>query len=320
MDTMDSELRRDYFTDRRVIIAVGRGRRPTDFKHDPAQEGDTSKGCFFCPGNESMTPPEITRISDGAAWAVRVFPNKFPAVNLDMGESKGAMMPAYGRHEIVVETPEHSKTVADLSEQEMSRVIEVYAQRVESMLKDPKTAYALVFKNHGRVAGASLAHSHTQIVSLPIVPQAVADEAQASERYRKETGRCPICDAWKAEMGGPRAVWEDEHACVFAPYASRSPLEAWIAPKRHVRSLSELSAQERLSFARAITQVTSRLKRGLNDAPYNYYLHLSPAGGDLHLHMELQPRLAILAGFELGSGIVINTMAPEAAAEFYRQK
>jgi len=316
---MENELRRDYFTDRQVIIAVGRGRRPTDFKHEAAMDSGDVKGCFFCPGNESSTPPEIMRVEEGGKWVVRVFPNKFPAVKPERGESTPEMMPAYGYHEIVVETPDHTKTVADLSVEEIGRVLKIYTARVDAMYKDPIVKYALVFKNHGKAAGASLAHTHTQIVSLPIIPKAVAEEEAAAAKYRMEKGSCPLCDAWKREASGPRGIWEDGNAAVFAPYASRNPFEAWVLPKRHVRVLGELRPDEIASLAQGLKLVLGKLKDGLSDTPYNMHFHLAPPGGDLHMHLEVMPKLSTWAGFELGSGIIINTMPPEKAAEFYRQ-
>jgi UDPglucose--hexose-1-phosphate uridylyltransferase len=315
---MENELRKDYFLDRQVIIAVGRGRRPTDFKHGGAAESEAGKACFFCPGSENLTPPEIMRTEEGGRWVMRVFPNKFPAVTPEEGAATESMMPAYGRHEIVVESPEHDKTVADLSVEKIVALLGLYAKRAEALLADPKTKYVLIFKNHGKVAGASLSHTHTQIVSLPVVPKLVRDEADSAGKYAKEKGSCPLCDAWRKEAKGPRLVWEDEYAVVFTPYASRCPLEAWVMPKRHVRGLGELSDEERSGMAKGLKLILSKLKTGLGDAPYNLYFHVSPAGGDLHMHVEVLPRLAIFAGFELGSDIIINTMAPEAAADFYR--
>ena len=315
---MENELRRDYFLDRQVIIAVGRGKRPTDYKHGGAGEEDGGKACFFCPGNEHTTPPEISRIGEGGRWVVRVFPNKFPAVKPEGGEAADAVEPAYGYHEVVVESPEHGETVADLSVDRIAEVLEVYSRRIDYMLSDPRVKYALVFKNHGKTAGASLSHTHTQIISLPVVPELVRMEAEAAGRYSGDKGTCPICDAWKKESKGPRAVWEDGKTAAFAPYASRSPMEAWIMPKRHVRQLSELTGEERLSLAEGLKLVLRRLNEGLGNPPYNMYFHVSPADGDLHLHAEILPRLSVWAGFEMGSGIMINTMPPETAAGFYR--
>ncbi|MFH1055560.1 MAG: DUF4931 domain-containing protein [Candidatus Altiarchaeota archaeon] len=317
---MLNELRRDYFLDRYVIIAVGRGKRPNDFLHIGSVEVEGGKQCFFCPGNESSTPPEISRVEEAGKWIVRVFPNKFPAVTPEAGEGSEYLMPAYGRHEVVVETPDHDKSVGDLSVERIAKVLEVYTERVKSLLTDDKVEYVLVFKNHGRAAGASLAHTHTQIISLPVVPKLVREEAEAAERFLQEKGSCPLCDAWRKEDEGPRAVYGDEYIACFTPYASRSPFEAWLMPKRHVRCLDDLDVDERLSMAKGIKLILSKLKGGLSDPPYNLYFHVSPAGDDLHMHVEILPKLSTWAGFELGSDMIINTMAPEAAAEFYRQK
>jgi UDPglucose--hexose-1-phosphate uridylyltransferase len=317
---MQNELRTDYFTDRKVIIAVGRGKRPTDIKHAPAVEGDTRQGCYFCPGNEASTPPEIMRVEEAGTWVIRVFPNKFPAVTPEGGEESPKLIAAYGRHEVVAETPDHDQTVADLSPQRIAQVLDVYSKRVDALLADGKAKYVMVFKNHGKAAGASLAHSHTQIISLPVVPPLVLAEAEGAARYSDARGTCPLCDAWKAEVKGPRAIWEDDRAAAFAPYASRSPLEAWLMPKRHVMGLKDLDAAETLSLAFGLKHILARLKGGLADPPYNMYLHMSPGGGGLHMHFEVLPRLSTWAGFELGSDIIINTMAPETAAEFYRSR
>jgi len=317
---MENELRRDYFLDRFVIIAVGRAKRPNDYVHIGSVEADTGRGCFFCPGSENQTPPEISRLEEDGKWIMRVFPNKFPAVSPEDGPDTGIMMPAYGRHEVVVESPEHGKTVADLSIERIVSLLKVYSGRVEAMLADPKIEYVMVFKNHGRAAGASLAHTHTQIISLPVVPNLVREEVEAAGRYHQERGTCPLCDAWVKEMNGPRRVWEDDYAAVFTPYASRNPFESWIMPKRHIKALNELDADERKSLASGLKLVLSKLKAGLNDPPYNMYLHVSPGEDDLHMHFEVLPRLSTWAGFELGSGIIINTMAPETAAEFLREK
>ncbi len=317
---MENELRRDYFTERRVILSVGRGKRPTDYKQSPAPVADTSKGCYFCPGNESSTPPETMRVEEAGEWTIRVFPNMFPAATKEPWTESEHLMPSYGYHEVVVESPDHAATLADMPADRIARVLSVYSRRADSMLSDPQVGYALVFKNHGRVAGASLAHTHTQIISTPIVPAQVREEVEGAAKYKARKGSCPLCDAQEKESQGPRAIFDDGKAAAFAPYASRSPFEAWAMPIRHVRALNELSPEEMLSLAESLRLVLSRLKNGLNDPPYNMFLHMSPPGGDLHLHFEILPRTSVLAGFELGSGIVINTLAPEKAAEFYRQK
>lgn len=318
---MKNELRSDYFLDRQVIISVGRGKRPHDYlTMADSASSQKAQTCYFCPGNEHLTPAETSREEEGGKWALRVFPNMFPAATQEEGEASAQLMSAYGYHEVIVESPDHDKTVADLPVERIAQVLRVYSERVEAMLADPRVKYALVFKNHGRVAGASLAHTHSQIISVPVVPKLIRDEVEGAERYALRRGSCPLCDAWKEESTGLRAIWEDENVCAFAPYASRSPMEAWVMTKRHIQELKDLTSEEALSFAKALKLVLSRLKGGLNDASYNLYFHASPRGADLHLHAEILPKLSILAGFELGSDIVINTMPPETAAEFYRQQ
>jgi len=314
---MDNELRRDYYLDRHVIISAGRGKRPSDFKHGSEVERD-DKLCFFCPGNEQTTPPEITRVSDGDDWSIRVFPNKFPAVTLEDGVKTKDLMPARGIHEIVVETPDHSKTIADLSPEHMSKVLEIYIQRVESMKNTEGIDYALIFKNHRKEAGASLSHTHTQIVSLPIIPDLVQEETRASEKYANDNGTCPFCDIITKEDGSPREIFKDENITLITPYASRAPFEAWIIPKKHVTQLSQLDENDRLSIAKGLVQILAKLKNDLDNPPYNFYIHESPKGKDLHLHIEILPKLSKWAGFELGAGIIINTMPPETACEFYK--
>ncbi|MCX6694710.1 MAG: DUF4931 domain-containing protein, partial [Candidatus Altiarchaeota archaeon] len=275
--------------------------------------------CFFCPGNESTTPPEISRVEEGGKWTIRVFPNKFPAVTLEEGERTEYLMPAYGEHEVIVETPEHDNGLSDLSVEQLAKVLRVYSEREEALLKKQGIAYVLLFKNWGKEAGASLPHTHTQAVSLPSVPKLVKEEAEAAEEYAREKGACPFCKTIEKEVKSDRRIFEDDCIAAFTPYASRVPMEAWIMPIRHVGRLKELKDKEYESLAMALKQVLEKLKR-LNDTPYNYYIHSSPAGADLHLHIEVLPKMATWAGFEIGSEVYINTLAPESAAEYYRQK
>lgn len=297
------ELRKDFLLGRWVIIAKERGKRPNDFWHALEKEEKHEGICFFCPGNENTTPPEISRVEENGKWVIRNFPNKFPATKW---------------HEIVVETPIHEKDFADLSVEKISRVFEVYCQRQEEIKKDSEVKYVLVFKNEGKGAGASLQHSHTQLIGLEIIPPLVQKEVDASQKYFQENKSCPFCDVWKNEMETERKVLEDEYTAAFTPYASRFPFEIWLMPKRHVKNLPELSSGEIYSLAETLKKILTRLKESLNNPPYNYYLHMAPGGDDLHFHLELFPRVSQWAGLEFGSEIVINTMPPEVAAGFYR--
>jgi UDPglucose--hexose-1-phosphate uridylyltransferase len=314
-----NELRKDYLLDRWVIIAKDRAKRPTDFLRQKALEKPAV--CYFCPGNESMTPPEIGRVEENGKWVIRCFPNKFPAVTKEVGEIWDGMlkkMPAYGSHEVIAETPNHGETLGDLPVDRLVNVLDMYTSRIAELKKDARTKYVMVFKNQGKEAGASLDHSHTQIISLPIVPSIVKAEADAAARYKKEKHKCPFCDVILKEGGGERLIFEDEHTIALAPFASRFAFEALVIPKRHMRSLDEMRIEEKRSFAATLKKLLSRLDSSLNSPPYNFWLHYSPDGGDLHLHLELATRLSNFAGMEFGSDIVINVVPPESAAAHYR--
>jgi len=309
-----NQLRRDYLTNKWVIIAKERGKRPSDFMHEIKKE--LTKKCFFCPGNEHKTPPEIDRIEKDGEWIIRCFPNKFPATTennrvIDEGALEG--MAAYGRHEVIVETPNHGQELGNLEVEHIDRVLEMYARREVELKKIPGIEYVSIFKNKGKTAGASFAHSHTQIIALPLVPEVIREEM----KVLRKKGECPLCQIRDIEK--ERIIMEDENMIVFAPYASRFPFEARITPKRHVPSLKGLNKRENKSFSLALKEVLTALNKSINNPPYNYHLHLGPEDADFHMYLELLPRLSILAGFELSNDVVINTMPPETAAKHYRK-
>ncbi|MBN2014297.1 MAG: galactose-1-phosphate uridylyltransferase [Candidatus Altiarchaeota archaeon] len=316
-----NELRKDYLLDRWVIIASDRGKRPTDFVRKEIEEKPGF--CYFCPGNEHTTPPEISRVEEGGKWIIRCFPNKYPATTTECGEIRENLltkMPAYGRHEVVAETPNHGQHLDELSVDHLVKVLDMYSSRIKELKKDEKIRYVMVFKNQGKEAGASLDHSHTQIIALSVVPPLVKAETEAARKYGAERGSCPFCDIWRSEKDSERLIFEDENTIAFTPYASRFPFEAWIMPKRHVRTLEELSDLEKKSFAEMLKKILRRLHMSLNKPPYNFWLHHSPEDGDLHLHLELAPRLSSFAGMEYGSEVVINVIPPETAAFHYKQR
>ena len=313
---MENELRKDYFLDRYVIIASNRGKRPEDFKSNK-KDGQKNTVCAFCTGNEHLTPPEIRRSELDGKWVTRTFPNLYPATSRGKKtKTRGLLFsqPAFGRHEVIVETPEHEGSIHKLSNDHIIRILKEYQQRIKSLNKLKGVKYTLVFKNQGKAAGASLYHTHSQVVALSTVPPVIASEAKSS----KKNGKCLFCRVLKKEVSSPRKVYENEFVGAFTPFASRFPFEVWIAPKRHVKGLGDLTGSELSSFAGALKYVVGRLYDGLGPTPYNFYLHVSPMGNDLHFHLEFCPKISKIAGFELGSNIFINIMPPEDAARFYR--
>ncbi|MBW2964591.1 galactose-1-phosphate uridylyltransferase [Candidatus Woesearchaeota archaeon] len=315
------ELRKDYILDRWVIIAEGRGKRPHEFKSDENIYADDpgAEKCFFCPGNENMTPPEIGRLKDnGSSWKTRWFANKFAAVDktgnptVNTADNFFTYSDAYGNHEVLVGTPDHKKQMSDLSEDEIMNILKVYANRIGELSNQPNIKYVCVFKNEGKKAGTSIVHAHSQLVSLNIIPPEVQNKLEATKRF----GRCPYCDIIKIEAKSLRHIHEDDNFVVFAPYASRFNFETWIFPKSHYKTLMDFSDDELFDLAAAIKRVLRKLKE-LN-ANYNIVIYYAPKGEDLHFHIEILPRISTWAGFEFGSGIVINTVSPEEAAKFYK--
>ena len=195
-------------------------------------------------------------------------------------------------------------------------LLTVYAGRIAELSRLKSVRYVAVFKNEGKEAGASLVHSHSQVVAYNLIPEEIAMEIKAAGAYRKKHGRCAFCDMIKEERRGPRIAAENADFLALCPFASRFPFECIILPKKHRVSLAALGKDEISNLAGIMRTVLSTL--GQLGAAFNYYLHYAPDGKDLHFHIEVVPRLSKLAGFEYCTGTIINTMAPEAAAEFFR--
>ncbi|MFW6107103.1 MAG: galactose-1-phosphate uridylyltransferase [bacterium] len=326
------ELRRDPVIGRWVIIAAERGKRPTDFTVEPS--GPSGTFCPFCEGNEDKTPPEILayRESGTAAnkpgWHLRVVPNKFPALQIEgaldkRGEGIYDRMNGVGAHEVIIESPGHILTLTELPLEAIRDVLWVYRDRLADLKRDGRFTYAMVFKNVGRVAGASLEHSHSQIIVLPTVPRTVADEMRGSKIFYDYRGRCIFCDIIRQELdSGLRIVHDSDEVLAFAPYAARFPFETWVVPKRHASHYETIDRLVVEDLAECLKTVLLKLERALNMPPYNYIVHTTPFNlSDVehyHWHVEIIPRLTKVAGFEWGTGFYINPVPPESAAEFLR--
>ncbi|MEM4282702.1 MAG: DUF4931 domain-containing protein [Candidatus Woesearchaeota archaeon] len=308
------EIRKDYLLKRYVIISPRRGKRPTEFIEKPLI---VEERCFFCPGNEDLTPPEIGRIAGGpTGWKIRWFENKFPALRK---ETKPApfttankyftFAPNYGRHEIIVDTADHEKQFAQLSVQDISELLKVYCDRIAAFRTDPNIKFVGLFKNHGVRGGTSIIHSHTQLIAMPFVPTLIEAELEASRKFIN----CPYCEIVEIEKHSLRRCFENKEWVAFTPYASRYNYEVWLFPKKHVTSLEAHSLEDLASLLKLTLTKLSSL-----DVSYNFFFHQAPFGEDLHFHIEIAPRISIWGGFELCTDSVINTVSPEQAAAFYR--
>jgi len=328
-----SELRKDPVTGRWVIISSERGRRPSDFQEAPPKR----KGgfCPFCAGNERFTPPEILAyrepgtLPNSAGWSLRVVPNKFPALKIEGNLDKTGIglfdkMNGIGAHEVIIENPSHEMTMTKLPERKIEDILWAYRDRVIDLKKDPRFQSILIFKNEGEAAGASLEHSHSQLIALPIIPRQVSEEIEGARLYYNYKERCIYCDIVRQEMyAEERNVAENEHFLAITPFAARFPFETWIIPKTHNACFDESQPWEYSSLARILKNVLQRLDKVLNIPPYNYIIHTCPLRSQMrefyHWHLEIMPKLIRIAGFEWGSGFYINPTSPEEAAKFLRE-
>ncbi len=306
---MKSELRKLYFLNKFVLITPGRAKRPRDVKEETLIKRVGK--CVFCPENIEKDLIIKKYCCQGKYWDILVLKNKFPAVT---PENKKA----YGYQEVVVETPLHTKVLAELPLKHLEKILKVYQDRTWDLSLDKKIDYILIFKNEGSKAGASIVHDHSQIFATNILPPDVKEELFLAENYKQDKKTCPYCDIWKKEMKSPRRIWEDDKVAVFAPYASQFHYEAWILPKRHLDNITQLRKNEIKSFARAMKIVLTKLHAlGLS---YNYFFHQVISNKKQHFYLKIQPRDSVWAGVELGSGLVINSVSPELAAKYYRKK
>lgn len=313
------ELRKDYILDRWVIISPGRSKRPLQFEAHPLNRHpahpETQSYCFFCPGNEEATPLEIGRIEKDGQWAIRWIPNKFAALepqgqfDIRTDNTFYTYSAAFGHHEIIIETSDHHRQLADLTCQELLLVLEVYKKRIEELMLKPHIRYVEVFKNSGPKGGTSIVHTHTQLTALNHMPKLIRDELEAFKKYPT----CPYCEIIVKEKNSYRRCFENDQVVAFTPYASRFNYEIWIFPKEHVKNISELKDMKGL--AEILHQVLFKLNS--LQASYNFFLHYSPVD-DFHFHIEVCPRMSAWAGFEYSTDEVINTVSPEDAAAYYR--
>lgn len=304
-----AEIRKDYIQDKYVIIAPRRHIRPQDTKIAVTEKSTTSSAsCPLCPRNINHEKAELT-IKEKGRWLIKVIKNKYPAVSLDNPK-------AYGIQEVVIETPDHNKHLDGLSIDNIKKLFDAYAERTKKISRNKKIEYILIFKNNGGRAGASLFHAHSQIFATQFLPPHLLDKSQKTQAYKLQHGSCVYCDVIQKERKSPRFIWEDQHVICFAPYASIHNYEAWILPKRHIDNVTLLNDSEKRSFAHILKHVTYAIEQlGL---PYNYYFHQVIKDEDQHLYLKIIPRGSVWAGVEIGSGLIINPVAPEEAAEYYR--
>jgi UDPglucose--hexose-1-phosphate uridylyltransferase len=304
----ESELRKHYFLESYVIIAPGRKLRPDSFAKNPRLHTTPPGDCPFdkLPGRGVWQTPRT------GPWSVKVIPNKYPALTLDNPQ-------AFGVQEVIINTPDHKNEFSDLSIAQIQEVFAAYRNRLTELAKHEGIRYVLIFKNDGPVAGASVAHAHCQVFALPIVPPKIARESDAMNHYWDTHNTCAYCDLIAWEIGKKvRVITEDKHFIAIAPYSSTHALEVWVLPKRHVGKFTDLHHAELHSLAVIMKKITARLDSTI--ISFNYILQESLDNQDHHFVLKVEPRTTKYAGAELGTGVIINPIAPEYAALWYQGK
>jgi UDPglucose--hexose-1-phosphate uridylyltransferase len=329
-----SELRLDPTTREWVIIATERAKRPRDLVSrapHPVPESHVAD-CPFCPGNEDQTSGESISFPDPATdlWRVRVIENKFPAVQPDGSAERfqdhplALSLKGIGLHEVVVESALHNRYLAFMEDDEVFDVVRAYRDRLRVMHTVDFVRQVIIFKNHGHSAGTSLEHPHSQIVAAPVVPRHRRHQYDVAIQHYDERGRNLYQDMVEFEIEkGLRVVHADDTFVEMHPYASRRPFETWIVPRNSAASFADVSDDELRKFGVALRDALRRLYIGLNNPDFNHVLYTAALGdeNEPHFcwHLRIYPRLTAVAGFEIGSGIHINTSVPEDTALFMRE-
>jgi UDPglucose--hexose-1-phosphate uridylyltransferase len=332
-----SELRLNRATKDWIIVAKERAKRPYEFSAGRGEEYNEKLPAFdptcpFCPGNENKTPPEVFALRDKdtkpnhPGWRIRVVTNRYPALeptrktsNITGEFFKRAV--GLGKHEVIIESTQHNKSLATLSLKEVEKVCEIYWKRYMALKDDKRFKLIIIFRNHGISAGTSLKHPHSQLIALPLVPTSIRHLLEEATRYYGDHGSCVFCDMIQEELVyKKRIILESREFVVFHPFASRTPFETWIVPKKHNACFGNIGLKEAHAMAGVLKEILGKLHLKLKDPDYNLMIRTAPIKDALedyyHWYIQILPRLTIPAGFELGSGVYINTSLPEETAKF----
>ena len=329
------ELRFDQTTGDWVVFAPLRQLRPRTQEKEisgrSVHDLSVEQHCPFCPGNESMTPNEIDAIRDGSNgnWQVRVIPNKFPALMIEEDERRIDLgevfhkMGGCGAHEVVVESPEHTTPLASQPVEQIERVLRILQRRYRDLLRDHRFQAIILFKNHGENAGTSLRHPHWQIIATPVVPRMLRQRYAEAANFFDRTGNCLHQVILNEELAAQkRVISSNQDFVAFLPFASHLPFETWIVPRQFQSSFGRMQEKLLRPLAEMIQLVLARLFVGLENPDFNLTIDTAARGEEdqpsFCWHIRILPRLSTAAGFELGSGMSINTVLPEDAAKFLR--
>ncbi len=309
------EIREDPITKDKVIINETRNFRPKKYEKEKVK-GKEKKECFFCRSNEKLTPPTIYR--DKKEWTIRSFENKFPILNLQKFKQlkKGFYnsWKGHGFSEVFVTTQKHNEYVFDFSASKWADIIYALNDRVEELEKLEDIKYVLVFHNHGKEGGASIKHSHFQILAMPIIPPVIKKESEVIKDKK-----CGFCKLVNKELSENRIVFKNEDFVAFTNYASKFPYEVHIYSIEHIKNLQSLDEEQIFQLSECLNKVFNGYKKIFNNLSINSCFHISPKNKNFHMHIEIYPRINKFAGVELGAEVYVNTKSPEKAAKELRE-
>lgn len=326
-----SELRQDLISGDWVVIATGRAKRPDEFANfQRAQDDKGIENCLFedpvATGQEKDVL--LYHKADGD-WTLRVFPNKYPAFSpgksvKTISEGPYIAMPGNGYHEIVV-TRDHYRQLAMMDVMEVAEVIDAYQDRYLEHMSKKSVNYIAIFHNHGKEAGASIPHPHSQIMAVPVIAPYIKFELDGAKQYHKSNKHCVYCVMAEYESEEKkRVVFENDDFIAFCPFASRAAFEVHVMPKTHSPYFERITDEQKIKLAEVFSKALGSIYKALNDPPYNFYIHSAPCDGSdyphFHWHIEILPHTSTWAGFELDTGIEISTIQPEVAAEYLRKQ
>jgi UDPglucose--hexose-1-phosphate uridylyltransferase len=319
--TQMNQLRLDPLTGRWVVVSTDRANRPMAFSPMATTQADPSRPCPFCPGNEETSLPALETYGPEGRWLVRVVPNLYPAFEGDepfVVTNRGPVFTqatAGGIHEVLVISPDHDKTWSMLDDDQTGLVMAAIRDRIEEHSTIPGLRYSQAIVNSGREAGASVDHPHGQLLGMSFVPRELVEEQAGFARF---AGRCLLCTALDAEENvGHRVVYADERVLVICPFWSGSPYEMMIIPRTHCPHLHHSPPADLKAVGKALKETLGSLRDVVGDVAYNLVFHSAPyrAPEPYHWHVHVVPKLTTVAGFELGTGVLINIKNPEQAAE-----
>jgi UDPglucose--hexose-1-phosphate uridylyltransferase len=325
-----SQLRQDLVTGDWVVIATGRAKRPEDFASviREKEKEEKEEDCFFCFPEETHQEKDVLIYQNSLDdWSLRVFPNKYPAfarsrVPKHFEEGPFFGMDGTGYHEVIV-TRDHKKSLALLDDLQVLEVLDAYQERYIDLMNKKSVNFIEIFHNHGKEAGASIAHPHSQLMAIPVISPYIKGELDGAENYYRSTKECVYCmmNEWECETQ-KRVIFENKECVAYCPFSSRAAFEVWIVPKKHKPYFERMTASEKVAISEALKVSLNKIYQALNNPAYNFYIHTAPCDGKdyphYHWHIEILPRTSTWAGFELSTGIEVSTIQPEIAAEYLR--